>query len=103
MWGFLSNHLSASLFVGVAAVIVLLKFRRWKAVGGAAIGLVSSTATVAIAVVVVLFGLVGLGYWDPPVAEITADALGAGRALYDLVGEWLVEQTLGRLEEFAAA
>ena len=45
--------------------------------------------------------LVALGYWDPPVSEIVGDALGAGRALYDLVGEWLVEQTLGRLEDVA--
>lgn len=103
MFGFLGSHLSESVFIGLAAIVVLLRFRRYKAVGGAAIGAVSSAATIGVAVVVVLFGIVALGYWDPPVSEITADALGAGRALYDLVGEWLVEQTLGRLEEFAAA
>ena len=50
-----------------------------------------------------LFGLVTLGYWDPPVSDIMADALGAEETVYDLVGEWVVRQTLGRLEEFAAA
>ncbi|OYR68748.1 hypothetical protein DJ79_05055 [Halorubrum ezzemoulense] len=102
MFGFLGSHLGQSAFVGVAAVIVLLKFRRYRAVGGAAIGAVSSAATVGIAVLVALFGLVALGYWEPPVSEIVGDALGAGRALYDLVGEWVVEQTLGRLEDVAA-
>ncbi|MDB2244498.1 hypothetical protein PM076_03535 [Halorubrum ezzemoulense] len=102
MFGFLGTHLGQSAFVGVAAVIVLLKFRRYRAVSGAAIGAVSSAATVGIAIVVALFGLVALGYWDPPVSEIVGDALGASRALYDLVGEWLVEQTLGRLEDVAA-
>lgn len=103
MFGFLGNHLGESAFVGLAAVIVLLRFRRAKAVGGAAVGAVSSAATIGVAVVVVLFGLVALGYWEPPVSEIVGDALRAGRALYDLVGEWVVRQTLGRLEEFAAA
>ncbi|OYR59929.1 hypothetical protein [Halorubrum ezzemoulense] len=99
MFGFLGSHLSESAFVGVAAVVVLLKFRRYRAVGGAAVGAASSVATIGVAVVVALFGLVALGYWDPPVSEIVGDALGAGQALYDLVGEWLVEQTLGRLED----
>jgi len=103
MFGFLGNHLGESAFVGLAAVIVLLRFRRAKAVGGAAVGVVSSAATIGVAVVVVLFGLVALGYWEPPVSEIVGDALGAGRALYDLVGEWVVRQTVDRLEEFAAA
>ena len=65
------------------------------------VGAASSAATIGIAVVVALFGLVALGYWDPPVSEIIGDALGAGRAIYDLVGEWLVEQTLGRLDKLA--
>jgi hypothetical protein len=52
---------------------------------------------------VTLFGLVALGYWDPPVSEIVGDALGAGRAFYDLIGEWVLRQTVERLEEFATA
>ncbi|TKX86973.1 hypothetical protein EXE43_05670 [Halorubrum sp. SS5] len=102
MWGFLATHLSQSVFIGLAAVVILLKFRRYRSVGGAAIGAVSSAATIGVAVVVALFGLVALGYWDPPVSEIVGDALGTGRALYDLVGEWVVNQTLGRLEDVAA-
>jgi hypothetical protein len=50
----------------------------------------------------VLFGLVALGYWEPPVSEIIGDALTAGRAFYDLVGEWLLRQTVERLEDAAA-
>jgi len=103
MFGFLATHLSLRVAIGLGAIVVLLRFRRYKAVGGAAVGAIGSAATIAVAVVVVLFGLVALGYWDPPVSEITGDALGAGRAFYDLVGEWLVKQTLGRLEEFASA
>lgn len=80
--------------MAILARVVLLRFRRYRAV--------SSTATVVVSVLVVLLGLVALGYWDPLVSEIVGDVLGAGRALYDLVGEWLIRQTLGRLEEFAA-
>ena len=101
--GTLGDHLNKSTFIAILGAIVVLRFRRYRAVGGAVVGAVGSAATIAIAVVVALFGVVALGYWDPPISEITADALGAGKALYDLVGEWLVEQTLGRLEEFAAA
>ncbi|TKX35782.1 hypothetical protein EXE51_12545 [Halorubrum sp. CGM5_25_10-8B] len=103
MFGFLGSHLGQSAFVGVAAVVVLLKFRRYRAVGGAAIGAVSSAATIGVAVLVVLFALVALGYWEPPVSQIVGDALGAGRALYDVAGEWVLRQTVERLEEFAAA
>ena len=101
--GLLSAHLSQSVFIGLLGIIVLLRFRRYKAVGGAAIGAVSSAATIGIAVVVALFAIVALGYWDPPVSEIISDALGAGRALYELVGEWVLRQTVTRLEELAAA
>ncbi|WP_435093420.1 hypothetical protein [Halorubrum sp. N11] len=99
--GVLGDHVGKSVFVGILAVVVLLRFRRYKALGAAAVGVLSSGATVVVAVVVTLFGLVALGYWDPPIAEITGDALGAGRAFYDVVGEWLLEQTLGRLEQVA--
>lgn len=102
MWGFLGQHLSLRVVVAIGAVVVLLRFRRYKAVGGAAVGAVGSAATIGVAVVVALFGIVALGYWDPPVSQILGDALGAGRALYDLVGEWLVEQTLGRLKDAAS-
>ena len=101
MFGFLGSHLGQSAFVAIAAAVVLLRFRRYKAVGGAAIGAMSSAATIGVAVVVALFGLVALGYWDPPVSTIVGDALGAGRALYELVGEWVLEQTVERLETVA--
>ncbi|MFC5136476.1 MULTISPECIES: hypothetical protein [Haloferacaceae] len=100
--GLLSNHFRGSVAVAILAGGVLLRFRRYRAVSAAAVGAVSSTATVVVSVLVVLLGLVALGYWDPPVSEIVGDVLGAGRVLYDLVGEWLVRQTLGRLKEFAA-
>ncbi|SMO90746.1 hypothetical protein SAMN06264867_1181, partial [Halorubrum cibi] len=61
-----------------------------------------STATAVTAVLVVLFGLVALGYWEPPVGEIVGDALGAGRAVYDAVGEWALERLVGWLEGVAA-
>ena len=102
MWGFLATHLSLRVVVGLGAIVLLLRFRRYKAVGGAAVGAIGSAATIAVAVVVAMFGLVALGYWDPPVSEIIGDALGAGKAFYELVGEWVVRQTVERLESAAA-
>jgi len=101
MLGVLGDHVGKSVFVAILGAVVLLRFRRYKAVGGAAIGAVSSAATVVVAVVVALFGLVALGYWDPPVGEIVGDALGAGRAVYDTVGEWLIEKLVGWLDNVA--
>lgn len=99
----LSNHFGESVVVAILAAVVLLRFRRYRAVAAAGVGAAGSAATVAVAVAVSLMALVALGYWDPPVSEITADVLGAGRAFYDVVGEWLVEQTLGRLDAVADA
>ena len=97
----LSNHFGESVVVAILAGVVLLRFRRYRAVAAAGAGAAGSAATVAVAVAVSLMGLVALGYWDPPVSEIVSDVLGAGRAFYDVVGEWLLEQTLGRLEQVA--
>jgi hypothetical protein len=102
MWGFLGDHLSTSLLVALGAAVVLLRFRRYKAVGAATVGVFSSAATTGVAVVVVLFGLVALGYWDPPVGQIIGDTLTAGRTVYDLVGEWVLRQTVEQLEDVAA-
>jgi len=102
MWGFLAEYLSLRVVVGLGAVVVLLRFRRYKAVGGAAVGAASSAATTAVAVVVALFGIVALGYWEPPVSEIVGDVLGSGRALYDSVGEWLLDNLIRWLDSVAA-
>jgi hypothetical protein len=99
--GTLSGYLSESVLVVVIGAIALLRVRRYRAVGGAAVGAVSSAVTVGVGVLVVLFGLVALGYWEPPLGEIVGDALGAGRAVYDLVGEWVLEQTVERLDRIA--
>jgi len=99
----LGDHVRESVVIGLLGVIVVLRFRRYRAAGAAAVGAFSSAATVGVAVIVTLFGLVALGYWDPPVSEIVGDALGAGRAFYDLIGEWVLRQTVERLEEFATA
>ena len=101
--GLLADHVSGSVFVALLGALVLLRFRRYRAVSAAAVGAVSSAATVVVAVFGVLVLLVTLGYWDPPVSEIVGDALGAGRAFYDLIGEWVLRQTVERLEEFATA
>lgn len=101
--GLLADYTSESVFVVLLGALVLLRFRRYRAVSAAAVGAVSSAATVAVAVFGVLVLLVALGYWDPPVSEIAGDALGAGRAFYDVVGEWVLRQTVERLEAFASA
>jgi hypothetical protein len=100
--GFLGDYVRESVFVALIGVVVLLRYRRYKAIGGAAVGAASSTATVAVAVVVTLFALVALGYWEPPVGEIVGDTLGVGRAVYDTVGRWVLERLLGGLEGVAA-
>ncbi|ELZ41854.1 hypothetical protein [Halorubrum tebenquichense] len=101
--GLLAEYTSESVFAVLLGALVLLRFRRYKAVGGAAVGAVSSVATVVAGVFATLVLLVVLGYWDPPVSEIVGDALGAGRAFYDLVGEWVLRQTVERLDDIAAA
>ena len=100
---FLSDHFRESVVVAILAGIVLLRFRRYREVAAAGAGAAGSAATFVVAVVVSMMAIVALGYWDPPISEITGDVLGAGRAFYDLVGEWLVEQTLGRLDAVADA
>ena len=82
---------------------MLLRFQLWRAVTGAAVAAVSLVATVAIGVFGALVLLVAPGYWDPPVGQIISDALGAGQVAYDLVGEWVLWQTVERLEAFASA
>lgn len=100
--GFLGDYFRESVFVGLVGVLVLLRVRRYKAIGGAAVGAASSGATAVTAVLVVLFGLVAFGYWEPPIGEIVGDALAAGRAVYDAVGEWALELLVGWLEGVAA-
>lgn len=67
----------------------------------ATVGILSSAATTTVIVVVSLFGLVALGYWEPPVGEMVGDALSAALAAYDLVGKWLLERVVGALERVA--
>lgn len=44
-------------------------------------------ATVAMAIFITLFGLVALGYWKPPVLEVTAIALNMLVGWFNDVGE----------------
>jgi hypothetical protein len=99
--GLLGDHVGESVFVAALAIVTLLRFRRAKQVGAATVGILSSAATTTVIVVVSLFGLVALGYWDPPVGTIVGDALSAGRTAYDLVGKWLLDQLVGALERVA--
>lgn len=98
----ISDHFGESVVVAILAGIVLLRFRRYRAVAGAGAAAAGSAATVVVGIVVSLMALVALGYWDPPVSEIVGDALGAGRAVYDVVGEWVLRQTVERLEGVAS-
>ena len=100
--GVLGDSFRESVVIGLLVVIVVLRFRRYRAAGAAAVGAFSSAATVGVAVIVTLFGLVALGYWDPPISDIVGDALGAGRTVYDSIGEWLIEKFVGWLDGVAA-
>jgi len=100
--GVLGDYFRGSVVIGLLGVIVVLRFRRYRAAGAAAVGAFSSAATVGVAVIVTLFGLVALGYWDPPISDIVGDALGAGRTVYDAIGEWLIEKFVGWLDDVAA-
>ncbi|WP_256403244.1 hypothetical protein [Halorubrum salinum] len=101
--GILSDYFRESVVVAILAGVVLLRVRRYKSVAAGGAAAAGSAATVVTGVVVSLLLIVALGYWDPPVSEIVGDALGAGRALWSFAGEWLVEQTLGRLDSLAGA
>jgi len=85
--GLLSGYLGETALVVAGAVLLGLRYRRWKMLAGAAVGAVSSGATVVVGVGAALVALVALGYWDPPIAEIVEDALGAGSAAWELLGE----------------
>lgn len=100
--GVVGDHVGESMFLVILGVLVLLRFRRAKKYGAMTVGIMSSAATTIVIVVVSFVALVALGYWDPPVSTIVGDALAAGRAAYDLVGEWLVEKLVGWLDSVAA-
>jgi CHASE2 domain-containing sensor protein len=99
--GLISEHVRESVFVALLALAVLVRFRRAKRYGAAAVGIASSAATTTVIVVVSLFGLVALGYWDPPVGTMVSDALGAGRTAWNAVGEWLFARFVDALERVA--
>jgi CHASE2 domain-containing sensor protein len=99
--GVIGDHVRESVFVALLAVAVLVRFRRAKRYGAAAVGIASSAATTTVIVVVSLFGLVALGYWDPPIGTMVSDALGAGRTAWNAVGEWLFARLVDALERVA--
>lgn len=101
IWNLLGNHISESLVVLVVGAVILLRFRRYRAVAGAAVGAVSSVATVVAGVLGSMVVLVALGYWDPPIATILGDLLGAGKTIWDFVGERTVSMLVDALEEVA--
>lgn len=101
--GLLADHFRESVVVAILACVVLLRFRRYRAVAAAGAGAAGSAATIVVGIVVSLMALVALGYWDPPISTMVGDVLAAGRAFYDTIGEWIVEQTLGRLDSLADA
>lgn len=101
MLGVIGDHVRESVFVALLAVAVLVRFRRAKRYGAATVGILSSAATTTVIVVVSLFGLVALGYWDPPVGDMVSDALGAGRVAWNTAGEWLFARLVDALERIA--
>lgn len=101
IWSVLGSHTGESVAVLVIGTIILLKFRRYRAVAAAAVGVFSSAATVVAGVFGVLVAIVAFGWWDPPIAEIVGDILGAAKALWSLAGEWVVETILEWVEGVA--
>jgi hypothetical protein len=88
---FLSEYFRESVVLSILAGVVLLRFRRYRAVAGAGAAAAGSAATVAVAVVVTLIGIVALGYWEPPVGEILADGSAAARGIYEFVLQPIVD------------
>ncbi len=97
----LSGYLGETALVVAGAVLIGLRYRRWKMLAGAAVGAVSSSATVVVGVGAALVALVALGYWDPPVGQIISDALGAGSAAWELLGEPVTSAIVDWLEGVA--
>ncbi|ELZ50711.1 hypothetical protein C465_05196 [Halorubrum distributum JCM 9100] len=88
---FLSEYFRESVVLAILAGVVLLRFRRYRAVAGAGAAAAGSAATVAVAVVVTLIAIVALGYWEPPVEEIIADGSAAARGVYEFILQPIVD------------
>ena len=101
IWSLIGSHVGETIVVLIAGAVILLRFRRYRAVAGAGVAAISSAATVAAGILGALVLLVALGYWDPPIGQIIGDFLSAAMAFWDFVGEWLVSLLVDALEGVA--
>lgn len=101
IWNLIGSHVGETIAVLVVGAVILMRFRRYRAVAGAGVAAVSSAATVVAGILGTLVLLVALGYWDPPISRIVGDILGAAKAFWNFVGEWLVSLLVDALEEVA--
>lgn len=101
IWNFLGSHVGEGLLALLIGAIIILRFRRYRAVAGAIVGVFSSAATVTAGVIGVLVLLVAAGYWDPPIGKMLGDVLGAAEAAWDLAGEWVVSTIVDALKGVA--
>lgn len=101
IWNFIGSHVGETVVVLLVGAMILLRFRRYRAVAGAGVAAISSAATVVAGILGALVLLVALGYWEPPIGQIVSDFLGAAKAFWDMIGEWVVSLLVDALEEVA--
>jgi len=87
----------------MGATLVFVAFYLFKAVKiGKVVGdLFTSAAGYAIVVAVGAGLAIALGWVDPNVGAATSQLGTAANAVWNVVGEWVVEQTLGRITKLA--
>ena len=89
--------MGAMLLMGALYVLKVVKIG--KIIGDS----ISSMAGYGIVLLVAGGLLIAFGWVDPNVSAMTSQLSTAVDALWSVVGEWVVEQTLGRLDEVAAS
>lgn len=101
IWGLIGSYTGEAVVAVIVGAVILLKFRRYRAVAAAVVGVFSSAATVVAGVIGVLVLLIAAGYWEPPIGQIVGDILGGTKALWNLAGEWVVSNIVEALEGVA--
>ncbi|MFY4816279.1 hypothetical protein ACOJIV_26890 [Haloarcula sp. AONF1] len=89
--------MGAMLLMGALYILKVVKIG--KIIGDT----VSSGAAYGIVLLVVGGLAIALGWIDPNIGRMTSQVATFADTVWSAIGEWVIEQTLGRLEEAAAA
>jgi hypothetical protein len=87
--------MGAMLFVGAFYILKVVKIG--KIIGDT----VSSGAAYGIAILVVGGAAIALGWVDPNVSAMTSQLATFADTVWSAIGDWVIEQTIGRLDKLA--